>query len=120
MLLPLPCALSDFAAAELLCFADWLTNCFPRPGKQFVNGPVKCFSKTKILLFYGSNTGLWTPAGAGLWPEVWLQGKWVRKVAFPDTSQSWELPAHQRSCPALCWLSEITCRRGSAQASANH
>lgn len=55
---------------------------------------VKCFSKTRILLFYGLNTGLLTPAGAGLWPEVWLQGKWVREAAFTDTSQSSELPAH--------------------------
>lgn len=48
---------------------------------------VKCFSKTRILLFYGLNTG------AGLRPGVWLQGKWVREAAFTDTSQSSELPA---------------------------
>lgn len=56
------------------------------------HGPLKCFSKAKILLFCGLKPGLLTPAGAGLWPEVWLQGKWVRKALFIDTSQSWELP----------------------------
>lgn len=75
-----------------------LVSCCALPiGSQIdflYHGPVKCFSKAKILLFLWIKHRSADSARSRSWPEVWLQGKWVREAAFTDTSQSSKLSAH--------------------------
>lgn len=67
------------------------------------HGPVKYFSKTWVLLFYGLNIGLLAPARAVVWRDKQLQSKVGQGSGCCRHQPELELPVCKRSCPALCF-----------------
>lgn len=103
---PSPCKLPTCPILQLVCCHALLIHL--QIAFQY-HSPVKCFSKSWILLFYGLNTGPSAPAGAGLWRDVWLQSKWVREEALADTGQSCGAACLRDTVPSIL----LSLQRGS-------